>query len=125
MIDTLGRYPATCGMTILTAIGGGNMGHRFAWGGGAVMARETGAGNRSMIDIHRLPASRYMAVATRVGSLRMIRGLAGSGCAVMTGLTGAGDGKMIDTLGRYPATGCMAILTAVGGGNMGYRFTRA
>ena len=119
MIDTLGRNPATGGMAILTAIGGRNMGHRFAWGGGAVMARETGAGNRTMIDIHRLPASRYMAVAASIGSLRMIRGLAGSGCAVMTGLTGAGDGKMIDTLGRYPASGCMTILTAIGGRNMG------
>ena len=88
------------------------------------MARETGTGNRSVIDIHRLPAGRYMAVAASIGSLWMISGLAGSGCAIMTGLTGAGNGKMIDTLGWNPATGCVAILTAVGGGNMCCRFTR-
>ena len=76
-----------------------------------------------MIDIHRLPASRYMAVFARVSSLRVVSRLARSRCAIMTGLTGPGDGKMIHTLGRYPATGCMAILTAIGGGNMGYRFT--
>ena len=53
MIDTLSRNPATGCMAILTAVGGGNMGCRFTRGGGTVVARETGAGNGGMINIHR------------------------------------------------------------------------
>ena len=118
MIDTLSRYPAIGSMATLTASGGGNMGYRFTCGGGAIMTGETGAANRTMIDIDRLPVAGLMAVVTGVAALDMGRRLARCCCAVMTGFTGPSDSKMIDTLGRNPATGCMAIPTASGGSNM-------
>ena len=91
MIDTLGWYPATGGMAILTASGGGNMGYRFSWGRGAVMTGETGAANRTMINIDRLPAAGHMAVVTAIAALNMGGRLARSSGTVVAGLTGTGD----------------------------------
>lgn len=100
-------------MAIITDVGALDMSGGFAAGNLVVMATETGAGDREMINSrHRFPVSCAVAIIAVIAALDVTIVFPCRGAAIMTTEAGAdGDAAVIESCAG-PGRSCMAI-TAV------------